>query len=122
MISFKDIKNGRLSNFVSLFILIYYLSDLLFVKKRAEGEDEICDHLCKDCKAGHGKCSFFVLKSPHREHTPFQAIVLIVLTPLICVMTMALKVLYKSILHCSVHGVTASILYIVLLFGNIITI
>ena len=42
-------------------------------KKRAEGEDEICDILCKDRKDGHGKCSFFVLKSPHREHTPFQA-------------------------------------------------
>ena len=48
--------------------LIYSLS-----KKRAEGEDEICDYLCKDCKASHGKCSFVVLKSPHREHTPFQA-------------------------------------------------
>ena len=29
--------------------------------------------LAEDCKAGHGKCSFFVLKSLHREHTPFQA-------------------------------------------------
>ena len=47
-------------------------SDLLFIKKRAEGKDKICDYLCKDCKGGHGKCSFFVLKSPHWEHTPFQ--------------------------------------------------
>ena len=44
----------------------------LHQKKKAEGEDEICDYLCKDRKAGHGKCSLFVLKSPHREHTPFQ--------------------------------------------------
>ena len=44
-------------------------------------------------------------------------IVLIVITPLIYVVTM-----YKSILHCSVHRVTASILYIVLPFGIIITI
>ena len=28
---------------------------------------------CKDCKAGHRKCSFFVVKSLHRECTPFQA-------------------------------------------------
>ena len=49
-------------------------------------------------------------------------IVLIVITPLICVLTMAFKVLYKSIFHCSVHRVTASILYIVLPFGSIITI
>ena len=35
---------------------------------------------------------------------------------------MVLKVLYKSILHCSVHMVTASIIYIVLPFGSIITI
>ena len=41
-------------------------------KKRAEGEDEIGVYLGKDCKAGHGKCLFFVLKSPHREHTPFH--------------------------------------------------
>ena len=34
----------------------------------------------------------------------------------------AFKVFYKSILHCSVHRVTASILYIVLPFGSIITI
>ena len=40
--------------------------------------------------------------------------ILIIITPLICVMTMAFKVLYKSILHCSVPRVTASILYIVL--------
>ena len=33
---------------------------------------------------------------------------------------MAFKVLYKSILHCSVHRVTASILYIVLPFDSII--
>ena len=48
-------------------------SYLIYSLSRAEGEDEIWDYLCKDCKAGHGKCSFFVLKSPHREHTPFQA-------------------------------------------------
>ena len=48
-------------------------------------------------------------------------IVLILITPLICVLTMAFKVLYKSILHCSVIRVTASILYI-LPFGSIITI
>ena len=47
----------------------------------------------------------------------------ILVTPLICVVTMAFKVLYKPILHCSVHRVTAScILYIVLPFGRIITI
>ena len=45
--------------------------------------------------------------------------VLIVITPLICVVTMAFKVFYKSILHCLVHKVTTSILYIVLPFGNI---
>ena len=51
-------------------------------------------------------------------------IVLIVITPLTCVVTMAFKVLYKSILHCSVHRVhvTASILNTVLPFGSIITI
>ena len=49
-------------------------------------------------------------------------IVLIVSTPLICVVTMVFKVLYKSILHSSVHSVTASILYIALPFGSIITI
>ena len=71
---------------------------------------------------------FFVLKSLHREHTPFQAakrnIVLIVITPLICVMTVPfLKYCYKSILHCSVHRVTVGILsYIVLPFGSIFTI
>ena len=43
------------------------------MKKKAEGEDEICDYLCKDCKAGHRKCPFFALKSPHREHKPFEA-------------------------------------------------
>ena len=42
-------------------------------KKELKGEDEISDNLCKDCKVGHGKCSFFVLKSPHQENTPFQA-------------------------------------------------
>ena len=66
-----------------------------FIKERAEGEDEICDYLCKDCKAGHGKCSFFVLKSPHWEHTPLQAAKKehcphrIIIMPLICVVTMA---------------------------------
>ena len=40
----------------------------------------------------------------------------------ICVVTMTFKVLYKSILHCSVHRVTASILYIVLPLGSIIAI
>ena len=34
-------------------------------------------------------------------------IVLIVITPLICVVTMVFKVFYKSILRCSVHRVTA---------------
>ena len=51
-----------------------------------------------------------------------RSIVLIVITPLICVVAMVLKVFYKSILHCSVHMVTASIIYIVLPFGSIITI
>ena len=49
-------------------------------------------------------------------------IILIVITPLICVVTMAFKVLYKSILHCSVHRVTASRLNIVLPYGSMITI
>ena len=44
----------------------------LHQKKRAEGEDEICDYPRKGCKAGYGKCSLFVLKSTHREHTLFQ--------------------------------------------------
>ena len=49
-------------------------------------------------------------------------IVVIVITPLICVVTLAFKVLYKSILQCSVQRVTPSIFYIVLPFGSIITI
>ena len=36
-------------------------------------------------------------------------IVLIVIMPLICVVTMVFEVLYKSILHCSVHRITASL-------------
>ena len=50
---------------------IYSLS-----KKELKGKTKfaILSHAgCKDCKAGHGKCSFFVLKSLHGEHTPFQA-------------------------------------------------
>ena len=78
---------------------------------RFKGTDEICDYLCKDCKAGHGKCSLFVLKSPHREHIPFQ-----VAQKEHCphrnhathlCRDHGLKVLYKSILHCSAHRVTA---------------
>ena len=49
-------------------------------------------------------------------------VVLILITPLICVLTMAFKVMYKSILHCLVHRLTASILYIVLHFRSIITV
>ena len=50
---------------------IYSLS-----KKELKGKTKfaILSHPgCNDCKAGHGKCSFFVLKSLHGEHTPFQA-------------------------------------------------
>ena len=50
-----------------------------------------------------------------------RGIVLIVITPLISVTTMAFKVSYKSVLYCLVHRVTASIFYVVLPFGSIIT-
>ena len=101
--------------------LIYPLS------KRAEREDEICDYLCKDCKAGHGKCSLFVLKSPHREHTPFQAAQKEHCPHCnhathLCRDHALFEVLYKSVLHCSIHRVTVGILYIVLPLGSIITI
>ena len=100
-------------------------------ENRKAGEQngrEICDYPCKDCKAGHGKCSFFVLKSRHREHTPFQVAQKEHCphrnhaTHLCSTVTMAFKILYKSILHCSVRRVTASIFYIVLPFGSIIII
>ena len=82
---------------------------------------------CKDCEAGHGKCLFFVLKSLHREHTPFQAAQKEHCpyrnhATHLCRYHALFEVLYKSVLHCSVHRVTVCILYIVLLFGSIITI
>ena len=84
---------------------------------------------CKDCKAGHGKCSFFVLKSLHREHTPFQAAQIQKEhcphrnhATHLCHDHALFEVLYKSVLHYSVHRVTVGILYIVRPFGSIITI
>ena len=63
-----------------------------------------------------------LIRNIHLFKSLKRNIVLIVITPLICVVTVDFKVLYKSILHSSVHRVTVSILYIVLPFGSIITI
>ena len=96
--------------------------NLLFIKKRAEGEAKfaIISHPgCKDCKAGHEKCSFFVLKSLHREHTPFQAAQKEHClhrnhATHLCRDHALFKVLYKSVRRVTVG--------IVLPFGSIITI
>ena len=59
-----------------IFLIHLAIRSNLYHKKELKGKTKsaIISHPGgKDCKAGHGKCSFFVLKSPHWEYTPFQA-------------------------------------------------
>ena len=69
----------------------------------------------------------FILCSKEREHTSFQAAQKEHCphrnhSTHLCRDHALFEVLYKSVLHCSVHRVTVGILYIVLPFGSIITI